>query len=382
MASLPGVNRTSHSEVDKLSVLVGTPRRGRDQRLVSRCRVEFERPSGTVVAETEDLSPRGLYIRTEDLLSVGDEADLQLTLPEGDVLALYARVAHVLTPTAALALGRHAGMGFELLGADTPARVKLRAYVDRLRAEITNPGLGQTTQIIVVEPAAPMRSRIARCLESAGFKVNAVADVPDAFEACTVWRPDTIVAAASIGAMSGIDLAMAMADNDALSDVPLILTGTDGDLGRLEAFRAGVRDYIPQPFLDEELVIRVHRVAAPPPPSAVGLRGSLVDITLGTLLSLFEFERKSGVLLLLGGGEIARVFLAEGRCVKVEASAKNGALRARDKLMRLLDWKEGQFEFSPMAIGGRDEIGVTTTALLLEHARRSDEMPSSTPRPK
>ena len=361
--------------------MVGIPRRGRDQRLVSRCRVEFERPSGTVVAETEDLSPRGLYIRTEELLSVGDETDLQVTLPEGDVLALYARVAHVLTPTAALALGRHPGMGFELLGADTPARVKLRTYVDRLRAEITNPGLGQTTQIIVVEPVPPMRSRIARCLESAGFKVNAVSDVPDAFEACTVWRPDTIVAASSIGAMSGIDLAMAMSDNDALLDVPLILTGTDGDLGRLEAFRAGVRDYIPQPFLDEELVIRVHRVAAPPPPSAVGLRGSLVDITLGTLLSLFEFERKSGVLLLLGGGEIARVFLAEGRCVKVEASAKNGALRARDKLMRLLDWKEGQFEFSPMAIGGRDEIGVTTTALLLEHARRSDEMPTS-PRPK
>lgn len=376
------VNRTTISQADKLSVLVGTARRGRDQRLVSRCRVEFDRPSGTVAAETEDLSPRGLYIRTEELLAVGDETDLQLTLPDGDVLALYARVAHVLAPIPARALGRHPGMGFELLGADTPARVKLRAYVDRLRAEITNPGLGQTTQIIIVEPAPPMRSRISRCLESAGFKVNAVETVPDAFEACTVWRPDTIVAAATMEPMSGIDLAMAMSDNDALSDVPLILTGTDGDLGRLEAFRAGVRDYIPQPFLDEELVIRVHRVAAPPPPSAVGLRGSLVDITLGTLLSLFEFERKSGVLLLLGGGEIARVFVAEGRCIKVEASAKNGALRARDKLMRLLDWKEGQFEFSPMAIGGRDEIGVTTTAILLEHARRSDEMPPATPRPK
>ncbi len=362
---------------------MGTARRGRDQRLVSRCRVELESASGSVVAETEDLSPRGLYVRTEQLLPVGEETDLQLTLPDGDVLALYARVAHALTPTAARALGRHPGMGFELLGPDTPARVKLRTYVDRLRTEITNPGLGQTTQLIIIEPAAPMRTRISRCLETAGFKVNSVATVPDAFEACAVWRPDTIVAAAAMEPMSGIDLAMAMADNDALSDVPLILTGTDGDIGRLEAFRAGVRDYIPQPFLDEELVIRVHRIAAPPPPSAVGLRGSLVDITLGTLLSLFEFERKSGVLLLLGNGEIARVFVAEGKCIKVEASAKNGALRARDKLMRLLDWKEGQFEFSPMAIGGRDEIGVPTTSLLLEHARRADEsQPIKTPIPR
>ena len=94
---------------------------------------------------------------------------------------------------------------------------------------------------------------------------------------------------------------------------------------------------------------------------------------LGTLLSLFEFERKSGILLLLRSGEIARVFVSEGKILKVEMSATNGAPRPRDKLMRLLDWRDGQFEFSPMAIGGRDEIGVSTTQLLLEHARRHDE---------
>ena len=76
---------------------------------------------------------------------------------------------------------------------------------------------------------------------------------------------------------------------------------------------AGIRDYIPRPFLDEELVIRVHRVAAPQPATNPGLRGSLVDIGLGTLMSLFEFERKSGVLLVLRHGEIARVFVISQR---------------------------------------------------------------------
>ena len=95
--------------------------------------------------------------------------------------------------------------------------------------------------------------------------------------------------------MSGVELAYAMSEHATLSDVPLVLTGDEGDLARLEAFRAGVRDYIPRPFLDEELVIRVHRVVAPVAPVAnPGLRGNLVDIGLGTLLSLFEFERKSG----------------------------------------------------------------------------------------
>jgi CheY-like chemotaxis protein len=314
-----------------------------------------------------------LFIRTEALLPVGEQTELRLTLPDGTWLVLLARVAHMLTPVAARALGRHPGMGFELTGPDTQSRLKLRAHLDSLRTEITNPGLTTATQLIIVEPSTPLRTRMAESLEAAGFKVTAVGAATEALQACSVWRPDAIVAAAEMPGMTGVDLAYAMSEHATLSDVPLLLTGDEGDLARLDAYRAGVRDYIPRPFLDEELVIRVHRVAAPAPAQNLGLRGSLGDISLGTLLSLFEFERKSGVLLLLDQGQIARIFVAEGRCIKVESSTQNGASRPRDKLMKLLDWNEGQFEFSPAAITGRDEIGVTATQLLLEHARHSDE---------
>ncbi len=336
--------------------------------------MEFDRPSGRVIAETEDLSERGLYIRTEALLPVGEQTEIRVELPDGSALKLDGRVAHMLTPTAAGALGRHSGMGFELTGPDTPDRIKLRAHIETLRTEITNPGLSTTTQVIIVEPSIPQRTRMARCLEAAGFKVSAVANATEALDACAAWRPDAIVAAAMMETMTGLDLAYAMSEHHTLSDVPIVLTGDEGDLGRLEAFRAGVRDYIPKPFLDEELVIRVHRVAAPSTPAtSFGLRGNLVDIGLSTLLSLFEFERKSGVLLLLRGGEIARVFIADGRLLKCEMSTANGA-PSRERLMRLLDWHDGQFEFSPAAIGERDEINASVTQLLLEHARTRDEL--------
>lgn len=353
-------------------------RRGREPRLVSRCRVAFDRPSGIVEAETEDLSARGLFIRTDALLPVGEQTEVRIVLPDGSLLALQARVAHMLTPAAARALGRHPGMGFELVEHDTPELIRLRSYIDNLKTEVTNTDLSTTTQVIVCEPSTPMRTRMARGLEAAGFKVSAVANATEALEMCAVWRPDAIVAAAAMETMTGVDLAYAMSEHSTLSDVPLVLTGEEGDLGRLEAFRAGVRDYIPIPFLDEELVIRVHRVAAPATSTRGGLRGSLVDIGLGTLLSLFEFERKSGILLLLRNGEIARVFVSEGKILKVESSTANGvvrppAARPKDRLMRLLDWRDGQFEFTPAAIGGRDEVGVTVTALLLEHARTRDE---------
>lgn len=342
---------------------------------MSRCRVEFDRPSGAVEAETEDISPRGLFIRTEALLPVGEETEIRLTLPDGTFLMFTGRVAHMLTPHSAKALGRHPGMGFELTGPDSPSKLKLRTHVDSIRVEITNPGLSTTTQVIIVEPSTPLRTRMTRCLEGAGFKITAVATMPEALDVCTQWRPDVIVSAAVLdNGMQGLDLAYAMAEHQSLADVPLVLTGAEGDLMRLEAYRAGVRDYIPQPFLEEELVIRVHRVVAPMAPiSNPGLRGSLVDIGLGTLLSLFEFERKSGILLLLRDGEIARLFVSEGKILKVEANTGKGV--AKQRLMQLLDWQVGQFEFSPCAIGGRDEVQSTVTALLLEHARRSDESP-------
>jgi CheY-like chemotaxis protein/Tfp pilus assembly protein PilZ len=353
----------------RLDEVADASRRG--ERLISRCRVELDHPSGTGEGETEDLSPTGLYVRTETLLPVGDEVDLRLTLPDGSIVALYARVAHVLTSSAAHALGRHVGLGLELIGPDTPARDRMRAYLDSLRIEIAPRRAPATTKVVIVEPGPPMRTRMAHCLQAAGFEVTAVGSAMDALDACASSRPDVMVAASVMPAMTGVDLAYAMSEHKVLSEVPLVLTGDDGDLGRLEAFRAGIRDYIPVPFLDEELVIRIHRVAAPTSTANAGLRGSLVDIGLGTLLSLLEFERKSGVLLVLRPSEVARVFVAEGKVVTVEMTTGGG--RPKDRLMRLLDWHDGQFEFSPAEIAGRDELGLSVTQLLLEHAAIHDE---------
>jgi CheY-like chemotaxis protein len=353
---------------------VAALRRGRDPRLVSRCRAEFERPSGTVEAETEDISARGLFIRTESLLPAGETTEVRVTLPDGTYLALRARVAHMLTPSAARAIGRHAGMGFELVGPETPSRRKLRAYLETLRVEVTNPGLqasAQSAQLLVVEPSDAMRSRLASSLEAAGFHVTSAMSATHALQACASWRPDAVVAAAEMDGMSGVDLAYAMSEHATLSDVPLVLSGEEGDLARLEAFRAGVRDYIPRPFLDEELVIRVHRVAAPALAARAGLRGNLLDIGLGTLLSLLEFERKSGILMLARTNELARVYVADGRLLKLDGGSKDAGL---ERLMRLLDWRDGQFEFTPGPVAGRDEIGLPSVAgLLLEHARQRDE---------
>ena len=104
---------------------------------------------------------------------------------------------------------------------------------------------------------------------------------------------------------------------------------------------------------------------------ATMLSGSLSEISLPTLLSLLEFERKSGILLVLASVGTARLFVAEGRIVKVECG--DPAHSPRERLMTVLDWVHGHFEFTSCEVIGSDEIGSGTTSLLLEHARIRDE---------
>jgi hypothetical protein len=144
---------------------------------------------------------------------------------------------------------------------------------------------------------------------------------------------------------------------------------------RLQAYRLGIRDYITRPFIEEELVIRLARIVGRDPRASVEstmLSGSLSEISIPTLLSLLDFERKSGILVLLGPRRLAaRLFVAEGRIVKVEAGDPDET--PRERLMDVLDWTAGSFEFTSCEVIGSDEVGVGTSALLLEHARIRDE---------
>jgi CheY-like chemotaxis protein len=350
---------------------VSTTRSGRGERLVARCRVEFERPSGRVAATTEDLSSRGVFIRTDQLLPIGELTRLTLILPDERELSFVGRVTHIRLPSSARVLGRHSGMGLELRG-DPLVRKLLEEFLETARKEIASPAISKPTQVVIAEPGAELRGRLSLCLSAVGFQVSAFESALQVIAASSGWRPDAVIAAAAMSPMSGIELAHAMAEHQNLMDVPLFLIGEDAsDMSRLEAYRAGVSDFIPSPFLDEELIIRVSRVVVPQTPSTAALRGELADVGIGTLLSLFEFERKSGILLVLRPGELMRAFLDDGAILKIESG--DLALSPRARVMKLLDWQEGRFEFTSTAVAGRDEIGASTTSLLLEHARLRDE---------
>lgn len=348
----------------------------RTPRVVARCRIEFERLDRRVVAESEDLSRRGTFVRTDELLPAGAVTELALALPDGSTFQVLARVAHLLSPSAARALGRHVGMGFEFLEVEGGPD-EFERHLDGLIGDLTPPPtpLTELLHLVIVEPSAPLRARIATALTAAGFIVEDFADGDAAYAACVDRVPDGVVTATTMDGTDGAALLRALGAHPRLAHVPVVMVSDDGsDLTRLEAFRDGVRDYIARPFLDEELVIRVRRATAAAPrglTEGAMLRGNLSEISVATLLSLFEFERKSGILVTIDGPRAARLFVAGGRVMKVEIGGVEAA--ARVQLMAVLDWTRGQFEFTGCEVVGADEIGLPTTQLLLEHARVRDE---------
>jgi hypothetical protein len=105
---------------------------------------------------------------------------------------------------------------------------------------------------------------------------------------------------------------------------------------------------------------------------ASGIRGSLEHIGLSSLLVMIEIERKSGILLLRSGDQTARVFLKKGRILAARFEGR-AEPRGAEAIYELLRWTRGRFDFSSLEVEMEDEVGATTTHILLEGARRLDE---------
>jgi len=159
-----------------------------------------------------------------------------------------------------------------------------------------------------------------------------------------------------------------------LVGIPVILLSQDAcDLTRLRAYRLGVAEIVPKPFTVAELCIRARRLvrARRATTERVVLRGHIGEIGLGTLLSLFEVERKTGVLALLREAEVAWIAVAEGRIVRVDAVGAGES--NQDALGAVLEWTAGEFEFTACEVFAPPDSGLSITRALLEHARLRDE---------
>ena len=332
--------------------------------------------------EGADVSRGGIFIKTVRFLPLNAVIRLSIETPDGTAVPATCRIAFIRDQAASAASGKPAGMGLELVDiAD-----KDRPVLDRLLEEKVAPASPPRFEasegplrVVVVDDDARYRQMAAEPFKKRGDTVFTVSDGLEALAACLKDPPDAILSDVQMPRMDGWQLLRLVRARPSLASVPVVfLTTLSGESERLLGYQLGVDAYIPKPYEPSELLVRVHQIvrrarnSRTSPAARTTLRGEIEHVGVSSLLSFLEMERKSGVLLVIAG-DVARLFFAEGRLLRAEIEGESPPLPSRAAAMRILDAVAGQFEFAPQDVTEKDELGMSVTALLLEHAREKDE---------
>lgn len=111
-------------------------------------------------------------------------------------------------------------------------------------------------RILVVDDDRGVRESLRRSLELNGYTVELAEDGQKAMDAVTRQRPDAMVLDMTMPRVDGLEVCRRL--RSAGDDLPvLVLTARDAVSDRVAGLNAGADDYLPKPFLLEELLARL-----------------------------------------------------------------------------------------------------------------------------
>ncbi|HEX2574259.1 MAG TPA: response regulator [Polyangia bacterium] len=220
-------------------------------------------------------------------------------------------------------------------------------------------------------------------LRKAGFNVTAASSGTDALAKVETAAPDLIISDTQMPEMDGFTFCERLKHNPDWADIPFIFLTHQKDLeDKVRGLELGVEDYLTKPIYIKELVTRVKILLQKSKTKInIGLdkttanqktkfAGQLSDIAVVDLIQTIEISRKSGVVHFRNPeGRRAAIYFRNGKVIDAELGRLTGA----DAVYRLLVWADGQFEMEFKNVRRKDEIELSSQALLMEGMRRVDE---------
>ncbi|MCX5746928.1 MAG: response regulator [Proteobacteria bacterium] len=344
--------------------------RRRNNRVTMSLPVELITDGKKLRAVTQDLSPLGMFVRLSPPLPVGTVLQLVMS-PNGQRRVTTGQVTHSLTEVEAKTLGRFPGVGVVFRDPVRPSDELFADAVNRLLESHHAAQPAHDIRIVVADPETRILERLSTALGTAGFFVATATNGMEAIGACLTRTPDVVLVERDMPVVDGLHVLQEMGRHTELASVPVMMMSSDStDLARLQAFQLGAADYIPKPFTVLEIILRARRwaLASQRDTSRVILRGTLAELGLPALLTIFEQERKSGQLALTHNEHLAWIEFADGKIVRAKSTELEGDSKAT--MLRLLDWREGYFELSA---GSPDGAKPELTGSIMEHAQLRDE---------
>jgi YesN/AraC family two-component response regulator len=120
----------------------------------------------------------------------------------------------------------------------------------------SRPG-SSSAQVLLVEDNSDVRQYLAACLRSKYHLLEAK-DGQEGLEIAREHMPDLIISDVMMPRMDGKALSLAIKTDPLTSHIPFILlTAKAGRESKIEGLQTGADEYLPKPFDEEELLIRV-----------------------------------------------------------------------------------------------------------------------------
>lgn len=116
-------------------------------------------------------------------------------------------------------------------------------------------------RILIVEDEPAIREMVESALISAGFATALAGDSSEADAEIRIAPPHLILLDWMLPGVGGVEFARRLRRSDATRETPIImLTARCEEPERLQAFEAGVDDYVSKPFSVRELLARIKAV--------------------------------------------------------------------------------------------------------------------------
>ena len=121
-------------------------------------------------------------------------------------------------------------------------------------------------RVLIVDDSPVMRAFVRRVIEMSGFDLSSCFEAGDGQEAMDRLKDewvDAILTDINMPRMDGEALLQALAGDEMLRSIPVLVISTDATEKRIERLLStGARGYITKPFVPEELRSELERILA------------------------------------------------------------------------------------------------------------------------
>ncbi len=244
--------------------------------------------------------------------------------------------------------------------------------------------------VLVIDDDEWVGRLLAVALRESGYEVLICGSAVEGFEKAVEMQPDCIICDVDLPDVDGFWVArkIRMASSNVSVTPFLFLSGLDDRDTRIQGFHVGADVYMTKPFRIDEVVAQVGALVQMVsrlrqnrtsflslPPTDAAMVGDLAQMSIATVLTLLDMERRSGRLEVSSKEHRAVLAIVSGA---ITSANLDGEKRDPLELLRtLLTWNSGRFAFRPDDAQAAQQHDNSINALLMEAVRLEDETRAS-----